>query len=238
MNLDYADIFAVRGHRYHHAMTRVPGARRFEFARLFDRHPVLPGESLLDLPAGGGYLRAHLPEGVRTTSRELTGGFQADTEVLGPGDWALGRFDHVVCLAALHHIEDQPGFLARLAGHVGPGGTLHVADVAAGTGLARFLDGFVGRYNETGHEGRYLDPDRLPLTDALRARVTRADEVDCPWAFADEARMLDFCANLFGLQDCPVDALRDALERDVGVDRGPDGVALRWRLLYLDVRPG
>ena len=238
MNLDYADIFAVRGHRYHRAMTRVPGARRLEFARLFDRCPALPGESLLDLPAGGGYLRAHLPEGVHTTSRELTGGFQAGTEVLGAEDWALGQFDHVVCLAALHHIEDQPGFLSRLAGHVAPGGTLHVADVAAGTGLARFLDGFVGRYNETGHEGRYLDPDRLPLTGALRAGVVRAVELDCPWLFVDETQMLDFCTDLFGLADCPAAALLDALDRDVGVERRPDGVALRWRLLYMDVRPG
>jgi hypothetical protein len=236
VNLDYADIFRVRGHLYHAAMRAAPAARRLEFLRAFDRFAVSPGQSVLDLPAGGGYLKAHLPRGVDVTERELTPGFDAMTPVLGPGAWDLGRYDHVVCLAALHHIDDQPGFVARLAAHAAPSGTLHVADVRAGSDIARFLDGFVGRFNETGHEGRYLDPDALPLPPAMRRSVARVEEVDCPWHFDDEGQMLSFCGALFGLRRCSSSQLLDALAQ-IGIERHPQGVALQWRLLYVDIRP-
>lgn len=236
MNLDYADIFSVRGHLYHRAMSRAPGARRREFEHLFDRCPVRPGESLLDLPAGGGYLHARLPPGVRVTARELTPGFGGDAEVLGPGPWNLGQFDHVVCLAALHHIEDQTGFISRLCSHVAPGGTLHLADVAAHTGQAAFLDGFVGRFNETGHEGLYLDRDSLPL-DPAHCRADRVEDVACAWEFDGDDQMLEFCAGLFGLRDCPRALLLEALEQQVGVDRSGGRTLLNWRLTYVDIHP-
>jgi SAM-dependent methyltransferase len=197
---------------------------------------VQAGQTLLDLPAGGGYLQAHLPRGVAVTARELTPGFDATTEVLGSSDWDLGTFDHVVCLAALHHIDDQPGFLARLCRHVAPGGTLHLADVGAGSNLVAFLDGFVGGFNETGHQGRYLDADALPVVAGTCA-ASRVADVACPWEFEDDEQMLDFCNDLFGLRDCPRARLLDALERYVGVDRNGTRTALRWHLTYVDLHP-
>ncbi|WP_133478190.1 class I SAM-dependent methyltransferase [Cognatilysobacter segetis] len=241
MHLDYAAIFAIRGERYHRAMTRSPGARAAEFARLFDRHPVEAGQHVLDLPAGGGYLGSYLPRGARLTARELTPGFHGNVEVVpltGTDLTGLGPFDHAVCLAALHHVEDPAAVLARMAGRLAPGGVLHFADVAQGSGISRFLDGFVGRYNETGHDGRYLDADALPLSPDLGGAVTRVEDAACPWHFADEAEMLAFCSDLFGLSDCPRQALLDALARDVGIDATGDGICLRWRLTYVDVQPG
>lgn len=236
MNPEYGDIFTQRGDAYHRAMLRHPRARDAEFGLLFAGSPVQAGQRVLDLPSGGGYLGQHLPAGVELVGLELSSGFAADVAVHHEGQpWTFGRFDHAVCLAALHHIEDQPGFLRMLLSHLGPGGTLHLADVPRDSGVAHFLDGFVGRYNVTGHVGRYLGGD--PSWFAAIGKLARLRECACPWRFDDEAQMLDFCGGLFGLVDCPPAALRDALARQVGFRHADDGVWLDWRLLYVDLEP-
>lgn len=236
MNLEYGEIFEARGAPYHRAMTRHPQARRREFEQLFARRPLGGGETILDLPAGGGYLQAMVPGGCMVEGYELTAGFSGQATVLDPAEpWALGRFSRVVCLAALHHIEDKAGFLGKLVSHTAPGGVLHAADVAWDSPIAAFLDGFVGRFNGTGHEGAYLD--RATFERVEGAQVVAYEERDCPWAFGSEAAMLDFCTDLFGLQDCPADALAAALERHVGITDGADGPVLNWRLTYVDLAP-
>ena len=47
--------------------------------------------------------------------------------------------------------------------------------------------------------------------------------------------MLGFCAQLFGLSGHDPRELLAALRDQVGVDTGPDGVSLRWRLLSVDI---
>lgn len=236
MTLDYAQMFEARGHRYHAAMLAEPEARAAEFERLFDAVPVLAGQRVLDVPAGGGYLARQLGDRISVTSLELTAGFHGAVSTVDPkADWPIGRFDHVVCLAALHHIRDKPAFIDKLLGHVADGGVLHLADVALGSPLCRYLDGFVGHYNCTGHEGDYMDPQVLPIP--ADARVLRAAEVACPWRFTDRAHLLAFCRDLFGLDDCPMDALEESLASLVGI-RDIDGAAiLDWRLLYVDLQP-
>lgn len=235
MNLTYPEIFQQRGNLYHQAMLDFPEARRAEFEQLFAQCKVAPGQRVLDLPAGGGYLGRYLPPDAELLGLELTEGFGGGVSVLDPAQaWPWGRFDHVVCLAALHHIDDQPGFIGHLLDRLHPGGTLHLADVAAGSALVRFLDGFVGRYNVTGHEGSYLPHDKDFFAEL--GEVGRIAELPCPWEFAGEAEMLEFCAQLFGLVDCPPEALLRALRDEVGIERNGAGVRLKWRLLYVDIR--
>lgn len=237
MNLDYSGIFEVRGHLYHQAMLEQPEARACEFERLFDLAP-LRGDTVLDAPAGGGYLGRRVAGRARVTPVEFTHGFSPTIPVVDmASDWDLGQFDRVVCLAALHHIPDQPAFTRRLMRHVRPGGMLHLADVRAGSPLTAFLDEFVGRFNGTGHEGRYLDTAAQWLRSL--GIIRRADEVACPWHFRTVDELLVFCMRLFGLLDCPQAALREALESFVGIRTTPQGVALDWRLAYVDVEaPG
>jgi SAM-dependent methyltransferase len=234
MNLTYPEIFAQRGNRYHDAMLRFPDARNAEFERLFDAGPVPAGARVLDLPAGGGYLARLLPADATLVSLELAEGFGGGVQVYdAQRTWPHAPFDHAVCLAALHHIPDQPSFIRGLLGTLHPRGVLHLADVAAGSSLVRFLDGFVGRYNITGHEGMYLPKDEAFF--AALGNVRRFGELPCPWVFADEAAMLDFCGSLFGLVDCPAAELRAALADLVGFEAENGGVRLDWRLLYVDL---
>ena len=234
MNLTYSEIFEVRGDSYDGAMRRFPAARAAEFAALFRRRPLTGGESVLDAPSGGGYLGGHVPAGCRVTSLELSPQFDPDIPVVSvDGEWPVGSFDRALCLAALHHIEDQPGFAAKLISHTRPGGVVHLADVAAGDPIGGFLDEVVGRYNGTGHEGRYITADTFR---GLDADVDSAEVRPCPWVFADEAAMVDFCMGLFGMKDCPPGLLASEMDRRVGVGRlAGGGVRLNWRLLYIDL---
>jgi SAM-dependent methyltransferase len=234
MNLTYPEIFAQRGNRYHDAMLRFPRARDAEFERLFDACPVAPAARVLDLPAGGGYLSRFLPAGAQLTSLELSEGFGGGVDVHDPQrTWPHDPFDHAVCLAALHHIPDQPAFLRGMLGTLRRGGVLHLADVGSGSPLAQFLDGFVGRYNLTGHEGAYL-PRGEEFYSGI-GKLRRFGELACPWRFASEAATLDFCGSLFGLVDCPPAELRAALADLVGFVEEDGGVRLDWRLLYVDL---
>ncbi|WP_189450759.1 class I SAM-dependent methyltransferase [Cognatilysobacter xinjiangensis] len=234
MAVDYAEIFEIRGQRYHRAMLSQPRARANEFARLFDVAPPSAGQRVLDVPAGGGYLGQWLGDRVQVTSLELTDGFGHSSDVIhAPANWPDALYDHAVCLAALHHISDRPAFLGLLRDRVRPGGTIHLADVHQDSPLTGFLDGFVGRYNLTGHHGDYLRADD-DLYGQL-GRVIRCEEASCPWVFPSEPDMLDFCSELFGLEGHPEDALATEL-RSIGVRHAADGsVELDWRLLYIDI---
>ena len=236
MNLEYGEIFEARGGSYHRAMLDQPQARRAEFEQLFARRPLAAGETILDLPSGGGYLQAFVPPECTIAAYELTAGFGGRETVLDPAaPWDLGRFGRVVCLAALHHIADKSAFLGKLVAHVTPGGLLHVADVGEDSPLASFLDGFVGRFNGAGHTGAYLQ--RATFEQLAGVRLAAYEQRACPWRFRSEAALVAFCTDLFGLQDCPADQLLAALERHVGIASEDGGLRLDWRLTYADLTP-
>jgi hypothetical protein len=233
MNLEYAEIFHQRGAMYHRAMQAHPDARGEEFRQLFARAPLGGGEQLLDVPSGGGYLARWLPAGTSITELELSDGFKPDNRVVETyGDWDIGRFDRAVTLAGLHHIAEQERFVGQLVAHARPGAVVHIADVDAETPLPRFLDGFIGRYNVTGHSGLYIDGNSF--TNIPGTRLLSSEMRACPWQFPDMDALLDFCGDLFGVVNCPRRALATALE-DIGIDAGARGARLDWRLRYIDL---
>jgi SAM-dependent methyltransferase len=234
VNPEYAKIFDKRGNLYDAAMRFAPDARRREFENLMTANPVHDGAVVVDIPAGGGYLKQFLPRDISYYPLEITAAFGAqDVAVVAWNEaWRTPPADHVFCVAALHHFEDHEAALARLLDAAKPGGVVHVADVWAGSPISHFLDDFVGAHNGTGHDGNYLSDDRgrLPFPNKL----LRCEVISCPWRFADRADMVGFARLLFAVSDLGDDEIFDALERYVGVSETPDGVALNWSLLYAD----
>lgn len=232
--MEYSEIFAHRGDAYHQAMRRVPAARDAEFKELFRHRPVRRGQTVLDVPSGGGYLARTLPAGICVTELELTSGFSGGVRVVDTySNWGVGRFDHTVCLAGLHHIEDQDRFVEQLVCHTKPGGIVHIADVDRSQPIASYLDGFVGCHNSTGHEGRYLSA--WSFSETPGARLIASEIRPCPWQFDSEEQLLDFCGCLFGLIGHSRDELREQLLRCAGIDCC-DGVwRIGWRLRYIDL---
>jgi cyclopropane fatty-acyl-phospholipid synthase-like methyltransferase len=234
--MEYAEIFRHRGHLYDQAMCEFPDARRTELASVFAAAPLAGRESVLDVPAGGGYLRRILPPAVQLTELEVSEGFETDLRVVPTyGPWPVGRFDRCVCLAASHHIADKPRFLGLLRQHLNANGLVHLADVDARFPQARFLDGFVGCYNGTGHDGLYLDEGLPQLAAAAGLRIVRDEAIDTAWRFASEADGIRFVGLLFGIRDFPPEALRQELLRLGWQAQGADWV-LPWPLRYVDLR--
>lgn len=235
--MDYSAIFERRGHEYHLAMQQSPDARRVEFEMLFDQHPLVSGETLFDIPSGGGYLAQYLGVPVQVKGFEFSQGFareNASVQLLHVDqEWPIGQADRVVSLAGLHHNPDPLEVIARLKSHVRPGGWLHVADVAAGSRIGEFLNGFVDSANPMGHKGIFLPVGRSSYPkewDMQRLKIC-----DCPWRFGSMAETIQFCKLMFGLRpDCDTE-LAAALENIVGVSPSPGGPVLNWQLLYMDI---
>ena len=235
--MEYAEIFRHRGHLYDQAMREFPGVRRDELAFVFRAHPLLGHESVLDIPAGGGYLSRVIPDTVQVTELEISDGFNGDPRVVPTfGPWHVDRFDRCVCLAASHHISDKSRFLQQLRQHVRDDGIVHLADVDASLPQTRFLDGFIGRYNGTGHDGMYPDGSLQGLVTAAGLRIVRDEILDTAWTFDSEPEGLRFVSLLFGIRDYPPGELQAELLR-LGWRAEGERRILPWRLRYVDMRP-
>lgn len=233
----YSEIFAERGAAYHRAMAECPRARDAEFRAVLE--PVAGRTGLLcDLPSGGGYLAAHLPEGMRYVGVDPSEDFvracpagveciQAPiTSVPLDGDSA----DVVISLAALHHEPDPPAVFREVRRLLKHRGRLVIADAAAGTPVALFLNGFVNANNPMGHDGHFLDELTAGLIED--AGFTIADDrlVDMPWHFDSLAEAGAFCRQLFWMPSLTAEEVAAAMDREIGFDLVDDRPHLRWAL--------
>lgn len=242
----YAESFQERGRSYDRAMRRHPRARDAEFAQLIERARLAPGMSLGDVPAGGGYLARLLPPGVRWTGHEPCASFREGGSVHGgtaagapllPFPWRSGSLERVVSLAGLHHEEDKRAFHREARRVLAPGGLYVVSDVAAGSPVAGFLDGFVGAHNSTGHAGLYLGSEAAADLEASGFEVLTDETLGFHWVFPSEADLDSFCVDLFDLGGLEAGRALSAAREMLGVDDLGDSAGLRWSLRTLVCRP-
>jgi len=233
----YEDIFNHRGSLYDRAMQGSPKARQLEFEYLFSAHPLKSGDTVLDIPAGGGYLQAFCPEGVTVKGLEISDGFHGEPSVVSAfGDWKVGKFSRGVCLAASHHMEDKPKFLKKLSEHVAPGGLIHLADVVSGSKESVFLDGFIGQFNQTGHQGMFLMDNAEEIAEQAGLTLVRNEVMDASWRFDSLPETLGFATLLFGVTGCPQDRLMQMMTTLLGMHPQGDKWIVPWHLRYLDFK--
>lgn len=237
----YAEIFAQRAAEYHYAMRTWPRARDAEFRCVIEPLRDAPEGLVCDMPSGGGYLADYLPSGMSYLAVDPASGFfveweqplQRLTAEITSVPLADQSVEHIVSLAGLHH---EPGLLAvfrEMRRLVRPGGRVVLADVAAGTPPATFLNGFVDRNNPMGHEGHFLDVGTADLLREAGLSVLADETVDVPWQFDDRAAAGDFCRNLFGMTGLDADAVAEAMGQEIGFEENEGGVRLKWTLRRL-----
>lgn len=236
--MSYETIFAARGSRYDRAMQRWPDARAEDFLVPLAWLAPTAGETVLDVPAGGGYLARHLPAGCRWLGHEPCAGFGAAAS--GPPAAELlplpcqdVSVDAAISIAGVHHLDDKRPLYRELRRVVRPGGRLLLADVHEDSAVARFLDGFVGCHNTTGHSGHYLGPRTLAELDGAGWRVRRAERVGLAWLFDDRAALVAFCRMLFDMPAVPDAELLGAVDRVLGCRARGGRVAMAWELFLV-----
>lgn len=238
MERDYRQTFEARGGRYDDAMRRWPTVRDEEFAFVVDLARPAAGETVIDVPSGGGYLARHLPAGVEVVAVEVAEGFVAGhgsgAEVLATGLEAAGLpascADAVVSVAGMHHEDDHGALFAAWRRLLRPAGRLVAADVVAGSAEAEFLDGFVGEWTSTGHAGHYFGDDLAQIGERAGLTDITVHDGRYHWWAPDEAALAGFCASLFGLDGVTADQVLAALDAGPGITREAGRVGLRWGL--------
>ncbi len=237
--MDYSNTFNHRGSSYDSAMQRFPFARANEFQALFSGIDMGNVREVLDIPAGGGYLRPYLPAGVRLHEFDFSAEFAAKKAsvnlIADAGELPASAFDLAVSLAAIHHIDEKASFLSAIVRCLVPGGLGCIADVVADSAEASFLDGFVARYNGSGHSGKYMQYGQGPihaLLEGIACSLCDYELRSCPWVFADGAEMVAFVRALFNLSGIDNASIYRELETVLGVSQVGTKVMLNWTLVY------
>lgn len=242
---DYERTFEARGDLYNQGTGICPAARETERRLLIELLDCRAGQVVGDIIAGGGYLGEGLRRVVGAAgrvvclepSRVFAAGIPADLlrALAAPDALALitGSVDHVGSLAALHHLDDKQPHVDEVARVLRPGGRFAVAEALSDSATARFLNGSVDRFTETGHAGRFVQHGELT------ARLQRAGFVGVTeryrkftWDFPDRATMVRYCHVLFGLVKASPDEVSRVLESDLGAFVDDRGAHLPWSLVY------
>jgi len=237
----YEELFGQRGSSYDRAMLTFPDAREQEFTQALAPAALRAGMVVADVPAGGGYLRRYLPDGCRWIGHEPCADFTNHrsgeagiARPLLPLPFADAAADVAVSIAGVHHLADKRPLFRELLRITRLGGRFILSDVAAGTLTARFLDGFVGDHNSTGHKGIFLDERTLEELADAGWNVASYGLEHFHWVFANEAAMVGFCTRLFDICKADPASILRALKNGPGVDALAGGkVGLRWSLMTI-----
>ncbi len=229
---------------YEQASRASPRARTEEYRRAVELAAPEPGDVVLDLPSGGGYLRPYLPP--RTTYLPAETIFEyAQEEKLLICDWLRlplrnGSVDAVISLAALHHLVDgRISFYREMRRVLVPGGRLAIADVAEGSPPARWLDDFVAHASSEGHVARFFRCEETALLAAAGFQPVFCERVEYPWFFVSRQEMVGFCRGLFRLDRVADAEIAAAVEHYLGVSETATGeIEMAWSLLHIRaIRP-
>ncbi|MEM9233173.1 MAG: methyltransferase domain-containing protein [Pseudomonadota bacterium] len=246
-DLDYTAIFSFRGKAYNEAMAAFPEARENERAAMIRLFDLGPEDHFCDVPAGGGYLSdgivARFGRELAVTCVEPAEEFGAvidpafrvinspmvDVPVADESFTALGS------LAGLHHVEDRNPTFAEWHRLLVPGGQLGVADVAAGSAVGEFLNGFVDKHTPQGHDGIFIGAHEFEdLMHAHGFDVISEETVSIPWVFPTREAVGAFCKKLFFLETATAEDVTEGIHNAVGIehDKRNDRWLMNWELIY------
>jgi SAM-dependent methyltransferase len=235
--MNYEQIFAQRGSAYDRAMQRWPEARCDDFRVPLAVLDPQPGEVIVDVPAGGGYLSRYLPAACRWVGHEPCASFHGDqpgqeTDLL-PLPWPDGFADAAISIAGVHHLDDKGPVFRELRRVVSGAGRFVLADVHVESPVRGFLDDFVGSHNSTGHAGVYLDTRTLQELEASGWQVDSAERIAFCWWFADRGNLAEFCRMFFDMPGLDDETLIAGVERHLGLCTRAGAIGMNWELFVV-----
>ena len=254
MRKEYSSIFDERGQEYHEAMQDLPDARNQEFAAMLESVRPVRGETLCDVPSGGGYLLRYLRgAGIQVVAVETSKVFhefcvsRARSEPEAPCRPVLcpmeelaietDSIDAVMSLAGMHHIEEKGSAYREIHRVLKPSGRLVIGDVDEGSAVGRFLNEFVHENSLMGHVGLFLN-DQTPLElKAAGFQVVGSESKHFEWCFPSAEVMALYCQRLFGIDRISQREVLSGIEKFLGFEADNSGCRLPWELRFVEAKP-
>lgn len=219
-------------------MKNYPAVRDEEFESAASFLKSKPGSTILDLPAGGGYLKPFLPKDIYYLAYDFSGEF--DDQHSGIKKCKESRIelgdetvDEIISLAALHHVVERGAFYAEMFRILKPGGQFIIGDVVRKSKVDPFLNKFLDQWNSMGHRGRFIDREVDEKEIRGAGFTTRFEIRDFNWNFSTAQDAMLFFRELFFLDlDPPAEQLRGALA-DLGISEEGLSYHVKWSLGFI-----
>ena len=245
--MDYSAIFGERAGSYVQACELWPEIRSEEFKAYLDKLELQRGERLLDAPCGNGMFAPFVPSFCRYEGLDpapafigacRSVGIQCHASSLRSTGLPCSGFDVVGSLTGIHHEHNRLELYQEWFRLLRPGGRLIVMDVARGSRVAEFLNGFVDRWNSGGHQGDFLGEEDGHCLIGAGFREIAWSDTSYNWSAQNEEDMYAFMIKLFGLDKEPKIAEMQEAWRRLGWHPGSGRCLVPWELRVLSaVKP-
>jgi SAM-dependent methyltransferase len=227
------------------AMKTYPHARDKELEALLNQVPLLPGSTVVDIQAAGGYLADGIQEKLQGNVELICiEPVKALNQRLNPKyvivednveDWpsiAPESVDVVLGLAGLHHSNNQQATVNEAFRVLKPGGYFAVCDVIDDSAVANWLNNYVHQHNPNGHIGDFLSPgeaSKLMRNSGFHQIHETINSV--PWVLPDENHLATFFKGLFGLTPA-ISEVKKAIPGYLNLLHRDHQVEVEWQLIY------
>lgn len=231
---DYRVIFQDRAKDYHFAMQQFPNVRSNEFDRLIMSTDFSTIHTILDVPAGGGYLKKFVPSGVNVISTDFSEGFSNDNiEFVSPEKlpFETNTFDAVFSLSGMHHLKNVPLFIEECLRVVKNNRDFVFADVKKGSSVDVFLNQFVNKYNSQGHEGNFFYEDYFKNHPNIQKNIVECKYNEYPFVFNTKEEMILFFKLFFGLDKANDVVIFEGIQDILGLEYTKTGIEVNWGLI-------
>ncbi|MCB1875096.1 MAG: methyltransferase domain-containing protein [Chromatiales bacterium] len=222
-----------------------PLARNRERVLMTGLLDTQPGDNVLDVPAGIGYLADGFvrfsDQGPQVVCVEPISSLAAAIDrrhfVLNAGLDSLpfpdSSMDRVGSLSGLIRLPERTDLFREVYRVLRPGGRFVIAEVQEDTPPANFIDQVVRRYSCFAPNGKFPRSGELSteLSDLGFVHV-REQHLACPWCFPDAQAMGNFCHSLFGMVDTDVQGVLRELRACLPVFSHRLGLFLGWSQVY------
>lgn len=246
------EFMGKRSSDYRNALSDYADAWRPDIACMKRFLNPVAGERILEVGAGNGYFSKAIaefvgPNGLLVASDPSTDQLRELEEMSRYGnirvvpasadtlDINFDGFDAVWSRGAIHHVTDKTAAFTRFAQVARPGARLVIADIFAGTPLARYFDAFIARSCSTGHEVAFLSHDFAESLCMLTGWGQPVfHEVITPWEFARREDIGRFLQLLFSAKpDYTAEDCFEAADRYLCVSETTSGWALMWPMTVM-----
>ena len=221
----------------HRAMELYPKARDEEFNAALSLLQLNNTDKILDVPAGGAYLKQYLTDDIEYQGFDFSNGFVSNSQINECSETDLPieaeSIDKAICLAAMHHVQDKKGFVSELYRCLVPGGLLLIGDVVTNSKEAVFLNGFVDDWNSLGHDGDFINFERESTLLNELGFKTQSITKHYQWNFESETKCYEYLRLLFSLDKQPsMFELAKAVDQ-LGASETDSAFHLDWSLGFI-----